>query len=100
MLSEAKHLCFFSGRSARTLSEILRFAQNDTMRWLTVILTFVNLSVACGLLLGMAGRGLNVLSASLALVCGAAFAVAAYLGTTDKTVREKATDRLEAKRKP
>ena len=31
----------------------------------------------------MVGHGLNALSASLALVCGAAFAVAAWLGTSD-----------------
>jgi hypothetical protein len=53
------------------------------MKWLSGGLTFVNLSVVCGLLLGMVGHGLNVLSAALALVCGAAFAVAAYLGTCD-----------------
>src|SRR5947208_6123936 len=53
------------------------------MKWLSAGLTFVNLSVVCGLLLGMAGNGLNALSALLALVCGAAFAVAAYLGTAD-----------------
>jgi hypothetical protein len=51
------------------------------MKWLSAGLTFVNLSVVCGLLLGMAGNGLNVLSAALALVCGVAFAVAAWLGT-------------------
>jgi hypothetical protein len=53
------------------------------MKWLSAGLTFVNLSVVCGLLLGMVGRGLNVLSAALALVCGVAFAVAAWLGTSD-----------------
>jgi hypothetical protein len=53
------------------------------MKWLSAGLTFVNLSVVCGLLLGMAGHGLNVLSAALALVCGVAFAVAAWLGTSD-----------------
>jgi hypothetical protein len=53
------------------------------MKWLSAGLTFVNLSVVCGLLLGMVGHGLNALSASLALVCGAAFAVAAWLGTSD-----------------
>src|SRR5436309_8350569 len=63
------------------------------MKWLSAVLTFVNLSVVCGLLLGMAGRGLNTLSAALALVCGAAFAVAAYLGTADTPVRKK-SDRL------
>src|SRR5947208_1185497 len=53
------------------------------MKWLSAGLTFVNLSVVCGLLLGIGGNGLNALSALLALVCGAAFAVAAYLGTAD-----------------
>src|SRR5213592_4219296 len=62
------------------------------MKWLSAVLTFVNLSVVCGLFLGIAGRGLNVVSAWLALVCGAAFAVAAYLGTSDTAIREKAAN--------
>jgi hypothetical protein len=53
------------------------------MKWLSAGLTFVNLSVICGLLLGMVGHGLNALSAALALLCGVAFAVAAWLGTSD-----------------
>src|SRR5438874_5570391 len=53
------------------------------MKWLSAGLTFVNLSVVCGLLLGMVGHGLNALSAALALLCGLAFAVAAWLGTSD-----------------
>ncbi len=53
------------------------------MKWLSAGLTFVNLSVVCGLLLGTAGHGLNALRAALALVCGVAFAVAALLGTSD-----------------
>ncbi len=69
------------------------------MKWLSAILTFVNLSAVCGLLLGMAGRGLNVLSASLALVCGAAFAVAAYLGTSDGAIPDKAANHPAAERK-
>src|SRR5947209_10690263 len=69
------------------------------MKWLSAVLTFVNLSVVCGLLLGMAGRGLNVLSASLALVCGAAFAVAAYLGTSDTAVPDKAANHPAVERK-
>jgi hypothetical protein len=48
----------------------------------------------------MAGRGLNMLSAALALVCGAAFAVAAYLGTSDTAVRKKAGDRPAVEQKP
>ena len=69
------------------------------MKWLSAVLTFVNLSVVCGLLLGMAGRGLNLLSASLALVCGAAFAVAAYLGTSDTAVPDKAANHPAVERK-
>jgi hypothetical protein len=53
------------------------------MKWLSAGLTFVNLSVVCGLLLGMVGHGLNPLSASVALMCGFAFAFAAWLGTSD-----------------
>ncbi len=60
------------------------------MKWLAAGLTFVNLSVVCGLLLGIAGRGLNPLSAGVALLCGAAFAVAAYLGTVDPKEENKA----------
>src|SRR5882762_6220017 len=70
------------------------------MKWLSAVLTFANLSVICGLLLGMAGRGLNMLSGSLALVCGAAFAVAAYLGTSDTTSHKNAADSPQMKRKP
>jgi hypothetical protein len=64
------------------------------MKWLSAGLTFVNLSVVCGLLLGMVGHGLNALSASLALVCGAAFAVAAWLGTSDPDKQGRSEARL------
>ena len=57
------------------------------MKWLSAGLIFVNLSTVCGLLLGMAGNGLNELSAVLALVSGGAFALAAYLGTSDSSTR-------------
>jgi hypothetical protein len=70
------------------------------MKWLTAVLTFVNLSVISGLFLGMAGRGLNTLTAALALVCGAAFAVAAFLGTSDPAGRQKAANPPEPERKP
>jgi hypothetical protein len=53
------------------------------MKWLSAGLIFVNLSTVCGLLLGIVGSGLNQLSALLALIAGAAFAVAAWLGTFD-----------------
>jgi len=65
------------------------------MKWLTGILTFVNLSVISGLFLGMAGRGLSTLTAALALLCGAAFAVAAFLGTSDPSIREKSASEPE-----
>src|SRR5436190_192409 len=70
------------------------------MKWLTAVLTFVNLSVISGLVLGMAGRGLNTLTAALALVCGAAFAVAAFLGTSDPAGREKTANPPEPEGKP
>src|SRR5262249_58476362 len=62
------------------------------MKWVTAGITFVNLSVVCGLILGLAGRGLNTMSAALALVCGAAFAVAAFLGTRDIAVEQKSAN--------
>src|ERR1700750_2659145 len=64
------------------------------MKWVTAGITFVNLSVVCGLLLGLAGRGLNTVNAALALVCGAALAVAAFLGTRDSAVRQKSANDL------
>ena len=67
---------------------------------MSAVLTFVNLSVVCGLLLGMAGRGLNTLTAALALVCGVAFAVAAYLGTSGAAVWTKTATRLAVEPKP
>jgi hypothetical protein len=62
------------------------------MKWVTAGVTFVNLSVVCGLLLGIAGRGLNTMSAALALVCGVAFSVAAFLGTRDSAVLQKSAN--------
>lgn len=59
------------------------------MKWLSAGLIFVNLSTVAGLLFGMAGNGLNELSAIFALVSGGAFALAAYLGTSDTAVHRK-----------
>src|SRR6266581_1183369 len=70
------------------------------MKWVTAGVTFVNLSVVCGLLLGLAGRGLNTVSAALALVCGAAFALAAFLGTRDSVVRQKSANGPAAEQQP
>ena len=63
------------------------------MNWVTAGVTFVNFSVVCGLFLGLAGRGLTTLTAALALVCGAAFAIAAFLGTGDSAAQKKEIDR-------
>src|SRR5215472_9984 len=71
------------------------------MKWVTAGVTFVNLSVVCGIFLGLAGRGLNTTSAALALVCGGAFAVAAFLGTGDSAVRQKSAEpKIEGASKP
>jgi hypothetical protein len=70
------------------------------MKWVTAGVTFVNLSVVCGLLLGIVGRGLNTVSAGLALVCGAAFAVASLLGTRDGAVQPEAASRPPKEQKP
>ena len=52
------------------------------MKCLAGGLTFVNFATVCGLLLGMFA-GLSTMSAVLPLILGVAFAVAAYLKTTD-----------------
>ena len=69
------------------------------MKWVAAGVTFVNLSVVCGLLLGLAGRGLNTVSAALALICGAAFAVAAFLRTRDSAIGRKAANGSAAEEK-
>src|SRR5438132_6125942 len=70
------------------------------MKWVTAGVTFVNLSVVCGLLLGLIGRGLNTMNAAVALVCGAAFALAAYFGTRDSAVRQKSANVPATEQKP
>ena len=69
------------------------------MKWVTAGVTFVNLSVVSGLFLGLARRGFNTLNAALALVCGAAFAVAAFLGTRDTAIRNTVANRRAPERK-
>jgi hypothetical protein len=70
------------------------------MKWVTAGVTFVNLSVVCGLFLGLAGRGLNTMSAALALVCGAAFAIASFLGTRDSALPQKPANGPAAEQEP
>lgn len=69
------------------------------MKWVTAGVTFVNLSVVLGLLLGMAGRGLTTTTAVIALVCGAALAAAAFLRTRDNAVLRESADGSAAKEK-
>src|ERR1043165_3275799 len=70
------------------------------MKWLTAVLTFVNLSVISGLFLGMAGRGLNTWTAALALLFGTACAVAAFLGTSDPPIPDQSANVSEPEGKP
>jgi len=70
------------------------------MKWVTAGVTFVNLSVVCGVFLGLVGRGLSTMSAAIALVCGAAFAIAAFLGTRDSAVGQKSVTSSAAEQKP
>jgi hypothetical protein len=70
------------------------------MKWVTAGVTFVNLSVVCGLFLGLAGRGLTSMGATLALLCGAAFAVAAFLGTRDSAGQQKSGNGAPAEQGP
>src|SRR4051794_26924641 len=69
------------------------------MKWVTAGVTFVNLSVVCGLFLGLAGRGFNTVNATAALVCGAAFAVAAFLGTRDTSASNEVASRSAPRQK-
>src|SRR5205085_992451 len=85
---ERTETCTFSG------------TRQGSMKWVTAGVTFVNLSVVCGIFLGLAGRGLTTMSAALALVCGAAFAVAAFLGTRDSAVRQKSANNQAEEQKP
>src|SRR4029450_8340221 len=82
----------------RTETRPFSGTRQGSMKWVTAGVTFVNLSVVCGLFLGLAGRGLTTMSAALALVCGVAFAVAAFLGTRDTAVRGKLADSSAADR--
>ena len=53
------------------------------MKWLAGGLTFVNFATVCGLLLGIIAGGLYSVTAAVALTVGIAFALFAYLGTSD-----------------
>src|ERR1700676_1507153 len=59
------------------------------MKALSAGLTFVSVSTVCGLLLGIACRGLGAETATLSLLLGGLVAIAAYLRTTDPEKLQK-----------
>ena len=67
------------------------------MKWLSAGLTFVNFATICGLIFGIAGRGLNASIANTSLILGVAAAILAYLRTSDP---EPKTDVLDSKNSP
>lgn len=69
------------------------------MKWVAAGVTFVNLSVVCGLLLGIAGRGLTTVTAALALLCGAALAAAALICTREGVIASESADSSAAEQK-
>ncbi|PYL13042.1 MAG: hypothetical protein DMF43_06505, partial [Verrucomicrobia bacterium] len=71
--------------------------ERRSMKWLSAGLTFVNLSTVCGLLFGMVGNGLRMESAVFSLIAGAAFALAAYLGTSDTSPQRRKSASGEAR---
>src|SRR5260370_6074625 len=81
------------------------------MKWLSGGLTFVNFATICGLIIGMLAGGLStavarfgiVIPAGLsttvawfAIVLAAAFALLAFLGTTDPKLTAETSDREQS----
>src|SRR5712692_10660648 len=67
------------------------------MKWLAGGLTFVNFATICGLLMGMLTGGLSTPVAFAALILAAAFALLAYLRTTDPKSETDALDHDKSK---
>src|SRR5438105_1914584 len=63
------------------------------MKWLSGGLTFVNFATICGLFIGMLTGGLSTPVAFAALILAAAFALLAYLRTSDPKSQTNALDR-------
>ncbi|HWM26231.1 MAG TPA: hypothetical protein VNP98_15560 [Chthoniobacterales bacterium] len=58
------------------------------MKWLSAGLTFVNVSTVCGLLMGIAGHGLNKTVALAAVLLGLVAALLAFWGTYHTPLQE------------
>ena len=67
------------------------------MKWLSGGLTFVNFATISGLLIGMLTGGLSTPVAFAALILAAAFALFAYLRTSDPKSEADALDRDTSK---
>src|SRR5438128_12680847 len=72
-------------------------SKSSQMKWLGSGLTFVNFATICGLLIGMLTGGLSTPVAFAALILAAAFALLAYLRTTDPKPSADPADRDESK---
>src|SRR5205823_15073663 len=68
-------------------------SKSKPMKWLSSGLTFVNFATICGLLIGMLTGGLSTPVAFGALILAAAFALLAYLRTSDPKSQTNALDR-------
>src|SRR5438309_4964008 len=68
-------------------------SKSSEMKWLSGGLTFVNFATISGLLIGMLTGGLSTPVAFAALILAAAFALLAYLRTSDPKSRTNALDR-------
>src|SRR5207244_8773317 len=72
-------------------------SKSSEMKWLSGGLTFVNFATISGLLIGMLTGGLSTPVAFAALILAAAFALLAYLGTSDPKSAAHALDRDTSK---
>src|SRR2546425_5574088 len=87
----------WSDGDAGAESECKSNSHSNQMKWLSGGLTFVNFATICGLLIGMLTGGLSTPVAFAALLLAAAFAVLAYLRTTDP---KSQTDDLDGDKSP
>ncbi len=65
------------------------------MRWLCAGLAYVNFATVAALVFGTAFRGLSATTAALALVCGFAGAVAAFVATDEPSTATKSLPEVE-----
>src|SRR5437016_13545398 len=86
-----------SGAGGEAKSRSKPQSDSKSMKWLSGGLTFVNFATICGLLIGMLTGGLSRPVAFAALLLAAAFAILAYLRTTDP---KSQTDDLDGDESP